>query len=166
MTRFGTGSPRANSCLTLQMRELPIDLTSTESGNRSVTITRNGFGRKANARPEQATAQAGHEPGRPRTGQATNRAGHEPGRPRAGTEVKPRIGTEGSHGRLPFRLGDGPIGSARSLIVSGDKEASLSEGPVTERLIVAADAKPLGYPWVKTTLEPTTAPGSICQGRI
>jgi hypothetical protein len=132
------------------MRELPIDLTSTESGNRSVTITRNGFGRKANARPEQATAQAGHEPGRPR----------------AGTEVKPRIGTEGSHGRLPFRLGDGPIGSARSLIVSGDKEASLSEGPVTERLIVAADAKPLGYPWVKTTLEPTTAPGSICQGRI
>jgi hypothetical protein len=150
MTRFGTGSPRANSCLTLQMRELPIDLTSTESGNRSVTITRNGFGRKANARPEQATAQAGHEPGRPR----------------AGTEVKPRIGTEGSHGRLPFRLGDGPIGSARSLIVSGDKEASLSEGPVTERLIVAADAKPLGYPWVKTTLEPTTAPGSCCQGRI
>jgi hypothetical protein len=153
------------------MRELPIDLTSTESGNRSVTITRNGFGRKANARPEQATAQAGHEPGRPR----------------AGTEVKPRIGTEGSHGRLPFRLGDGPIGSARSLIVSGDKEASLSEGPigsarslivsgdkeaslsegpVTERLIVAADAKPLGYPWVKTTLEPTTAPGSCCQGRI
>jgi hypothetical protein len=150
MTRFGTGSPRANSCLTLQMRELPIDLTSTESGNRSVTITRNGFGRKANARPEQATAQAGHEPGRPR----------------AGTEVKPRIGTEGSHGRLPFRLGDGPIGSARSLIVSGDKEASLSEGPVTERLIVAADAMSLGYPWVKTTLEPTTAPGSICQGRI
>ena len=150
MTRFGNGSPRANSCLTLQMRELPIDLTSTESGNRSVTITRNGFGRKANARPEQATAQAGHEPGRPR----------------AGTEVKPRIGTEGSHGRLPFRLGDGPIGSARSLIVSGDKEASLSEGPVTERLIVAADAMSLGYPWVKTTLEPTTAPGSCCQGRI